>query len=613
MPRFHQKWVFAIAVCLGLVLASPSAVAQSRVRPQNVHSLPMSSAERTWLDQHSDVRVGMWLGSPPIIFRGESGEFQGVVPAYVDIVFRKLGVTIRPVQASSFAALWELAKAGEVDVVAAVTPISERSADMLMSKPYFSLPIVVVTRSEYPFIAGLDDLDGKVVAMEKGHVPHLKIPNDYPDIIPLLVSNPKEGVRAVKTGQADAFVVAEAAILYLSREHEIADIRIAAITEYSYRIAFGIRNDWPVLRRLIDRALAFLTDDERDEIQDHWIRIRHGRWADAPYVWRLLIGASIILAVLMGLILFWNRRLAGEIRLRIKAQTELRRAHETSNLVVESADIIIVGLDYDGTVQLFNKAGENITGYSREEVLGQNWFNLIVPKERFPYVWDEFARLQRDGTGPVPDTFENPILTKSGDIRQILWRNSVVSEGNGNLASISFGTDITNRLRAEEELRLTQFAMDNAAVGVFRVLPAGHIVYANRTAAAMLGFSRSELKRRTVPEIVPGITQEKWPELWDRLKFRKMLVFEQSLRRKDGSSIPIEVTAYYIMFKGAELAIGFFPIFRNGNGWRHCVKMWSAWFVMTCVLPLWQCRPCSNCSTRRRTSLRNSGSFSIVL
>ncbi|WP_319470404.1 PAS domain S-box protein [uncultured Pseudodesulfovibrio sp.] len=558
MLFFRWKWGIVTTVFLLTALTFSPALAQTGQLASSVAPFSISATERAWLDAHRDVRVGLWIDTPPILFRGKDGQFQGIIVDYMDVIFGKLGVKPRPLQASSFTALWELAKAGEVDVVAAVVHCQDRAGDMLMSRTYLSLPVVVVTRTDYPFIAGLDDLGGKIVAMEPGHVAHSRIPGDYPEIKVLPVGGAKMGLQAVRSGRADAYVVSEAVISYLARTGKFPDIRIAAYTEYSCRLSVGVRKDWPVLKRMIDRALTSMTDQERRSILDRWTVFRDERWVERPYFWRITFTILFVAVTLIGLVSFWNRRLASEIRLREKAEQELRRANETNTLVIESADIIIVGLDYSGNVRLFNRAGERITGYSREEILGKNWFELIVPKERFPYVWEEFNRLQSEGSEDAPETFESPILTKDGEMRHILWRNSSVSDENKDLVSISFGADITKRVRAQEELRLTQFAIDNAAVGIFRVRPSGHIVYANRAASNMLGFTRGELRRKIVPEVVPGISRERWPKFWDRLKYNQMLVFEQTVRRRDGMVIPVEVTAYYLMFKGTELAIGFF-------------------------------------------------------
>jgi PAS domain S-box-containing protein len=517
----------------------------------------ISPEEQAWLDDHRDLRLGMWLGAPPVLFRGADGSIQGMVPAYLDIVTRKLGLTPRRVRASSFSALWELAKAGEVDMVGAVSAEPMRARDMLISEPYLLLPIVVATRADFPFIYGLGDLVGHVVAVTEGHVPHMRIPKDYPAIELLVVDSPEAALLAVESGRADAYVAAEATVSYLSREGGLTQVRIAAITEYSYRLAIGVRKDWPVLLTLVNRALSSISEEERKNIQDYWTVLHDSQWVGRLQVWRMVGFVALGAAFLVGLFIFWNRRLALEVERRKKAEVEYRRAHEATQRIIESADVIIVGLDYAGHVRIFNRAGEVITGYSREELVGRNWFDVVVPKERYPFVWEEFSRLLREGAKSTADTFESPILTKSGETRQILWRNSMTSDSEDETATISFGTDITHRLRAEEELRLTQFAVDNAAMAVFRVRPSGRIVYANLTAARMLGYTRSELRRMTVADVTPAVTREDWPAAWARLKDRQVVTFEGVVRGKDETSLAVEVTAYHLLFKGTELAIAF--------------------------------------------------------
>ncbi|MCP4451524.1 MAG: transporter substrate-binding domain-containing protein, partial [Planctomycetes bacterium] len=231
------------------------------------------------------------------------------------------------------------------------------------------------------------------IAVDSGHVPHLRIPKEYPEINLMPVANQEEGVLAVDSGLADAYVADQVTLAHISRKHSITNLRIAAITEYSYRLSVGVRKDWPILHTLINRALASITEGERESIRDYWTVLRDSQWVKRPNVWRMVGGVTIAALAIVGMILFWNRRLAQEVERRKLAEEKYRRAHEATQQVIESADIIIVGLDYGGHVRLFNHAGETITGYSRDELLGKNWFDIVVPKERYPFVWDEFARL----------------------------------------------------------------------------------------------------------------------------------------------------------------------------------------------------------------------------
>ncbi len=140
---------------------------------------------------------------------------------------------------------------------------------------------------------------------------------------------------------------------------------------------------------------------------------------------------------------------AHDITDRRRAEPALQDTKGFSENLIQTANVIILGLDTDGNVNLLNNAGEEITGYTFAELKGKNW-SILVPRDRFPNVWAEFDRLVGETAGK---TFENPIVTKSGEERFISWRNSVVKDNGNVVATISFGNDITERKMAEEALR----------------------------------------------------------------------------------------------------------------------------------------------------------------
>ena len=127
----------------------------------------------------------------------------------------------------------------------------------------------------------------------------------------------------------------------------------------------------------------------------------------------------------------------------------LRDAKEYAEDLLQTSNAMIVGLGSDGEITVFNDAATEISGYTREELAGRNWFETLVPRHRYPQVWQEFERLLAGG---VPLAFENPILTKSGEERYILWRNAELRREDRTVGTLSFGIDITERRRAEEAL-----------------------------------------------------------------------------------------------------------------------------------------------------------------
>ncbi|MCL5264366.1 MAG: PAS domain S-box protein, partial [Chloroflexi bacterium] len=136
---------------------------------------------------------------------------------------------------------------------------------------------------------------------------------------------------------------------------------------------------------------------------------------------------------------------------QIRAQEALRQAKEYSEKLIETANVMIIGLDAAGNIRVFNDAAEEITGYTRDELSGRDWFEVLVPRDRYPGVWEMFTEAMAGGV--LPRTFDNPILTKSGEERCISWRNSELREQGKITGTISFGLDITERMQMEEALR----------------------------------------------------------------------------------------------------------------------------------------------------------------
>ena len=119
---------------------------------------------------------------------------------------------------------------------------------------------------------------------------------------------------------------------------------------------------------------------------------------------------------------------------------------------LDIADVMLLSIDTKGTVQLINPKGCEILGYSKEEILGQNWFDLALPEDQREMV-KEVARKVFSKEIESVNYYENNIVTKSGVERLIAFHNSVLTDENGNIiGTLSSGEDITERKQAEEEL-----------------------------------------------------------------------------------------------------------------------------------------------------------------
>ena len=128
------------------------------------------------------------------------------------------------------------------------------------------------------------------------------------------------------------------------------------------------------------------------------------------------------------------------------AEQEFQDTRLFTDNLMKSVNMMIIGMDADGKVNIFNPAAQQISGYSYEEIKDKDWFQTLVPKDKYPEVHLEFNRLMKGG---VPESFENPIITKNGEERIISWVNSQVVKNDANGGLISFGIDITEEKKAK--------------------------------------------------------------------------------------------------------------------------------------------------------------------
>ena len=115
--------------------------------------------------------------------------------------------------------------------------------------------------------------------------------------------------------------------------------------------------------------------------------------------------------------------------------------------------------------------------------------------------------------------------------------------------------DITERKRAEQALRFTQFVVDRVGDAAFWIKPDGGFSYVNDAACRLHGYSREELLSMKVFDLSPGYRVEVWPARWEEMKRRGSHTFEAIHRRKDGRVFPVEVTINFVELEGKEYGL----------------------------------------------------------
>ena len=149
------------------------------------------------------------------------------------------------------------------------------------------------------------------------------------------------------------------------------------------------------------------------------------------------------------------------------SEKDLKKEKEFSENLLMTANAFILTLDTNANITLFNKFAEKLSGYTKDEVIGKNWFELFIPKDKDYAIPKVFSNVLNE----MPDlsSYENTILCKTGTEKFISWENTIIKNENGEISGVlSIGTDITERKQAEETLKKRMNELEifyDAAVG----------------------------------------------------------------------------------------------------------------------------------------------------
>ena len=129
-----------------------------------------------------------------------------------------------------------------------------------------------------------------------------------------------------------------------------------------------------------------------------------------------------------------------EVELRI-ASRELAERESRFRGALENIRAIAVTLDLEGNITFVNDHLVELTGWSRDELLGRNWFDTLVPAEEREDRRSLFVTISH---GTIATHNEGFLLTKSGECRIIAWDNILLRHSNGDAHGVAgIGRDMT--------------------------------------------------------------------------------------------------------------------------------------------------------------------------
>ncbi|TFH06342.1 MAG: PAS domain S-box protein, partial [Candidatus Thorarchaeota archaeon] len=229
-----------------------------------------------------------------------------------------------------------------------------------------------------------------------------------------------------------------------------------------------------------------------------------------------------------------------------ETQDALKNSGEIYRSMIELSPDVIVSVDLDGVVISCSKAIEQLTGYSPETMIGQNYKDMpFMTQDELPQFSDVFAQILLEKKVIIIDT---EFIHKDGTQRRAEVRIGLISVDGEVRGAQAIAIDITERKLADDALRESEeryrSIFDNTLAGVVRVgLEDGKVLFCNDSAACILGFD-------TVDEVIENyITIEHFvdPDFRERTLQRApetggKLEYQTEMTKRNGETFWIQAS-----------------------------------------------------------------------
>ncbi|MBN2347068.1 MAG: PAS domain S-box protein [Candidatus Aminicenantes bacterium] len=242
---------------------------------------------------------------------------------------------------------------------------------------------------------------------------------------------------------------------------------------------------------------------------------------------------------------------AGTLISKLQTETALRESEKYYRTLIDTSPDIIFVLDFQGILTMVNQRFLQLGGYYYDEVVGHSVLEFVegIDADTFRKGMRTFLADHKLGRQ------EYPIRKKDGTRFPLEMALTVLSDSSDQPASImGIGRDISERKRAEEQLRFLSSITENTTDAIMVTDADFVITYINKIGERFFGYTLDELRGKT-----PGIfnaepnAERIQKAIYEAVAAGETYMGESLNRRKDGSTFYCEYKVMPLRDAGGEI------------------------------------------------------------
>ena len=337
-------------------------------------SIYFTMQEKDWMHEHPVITYSEINWKPMSII--ENATMKGIMNEYLKKITQQTGIEFQYKNASSWSEVIKMFKEKKIDMIPGIGASDFESKLGLTSDVYADFPFVLVTSNSKSFISDIDELSGKTIAVPKYWTSYNYLVEQRPDIKVVATKNVFEALDMVKDGKVDAFLGHMAIGMHYVGTHYANTLHIAGRVNYKFNHKMLLQKNSRLFLSIINKVINNMSETEHLEIKNKWLNVEVKELQDYTLLYQI---AFVFILMILGT-LYWNRKLATEIKERRLIEKALQTEKDNFKILFEKVSDGNLILQ-NGTFVTCNSAAIKMLGASSiDEVLN------TTPDSLSPYL-----------------------------------------------------------------------------------------------------------------------------------------------------------------------------------------------------------------------------------
>ncbi|MFT7614047.1 MAG: ABC-type amino acid transport substrate-binding protein, partial [Parvicellaceae bacterium] len=320
------------------------------------NGLKFTPSEEAWIAAQDTLYFGYDPEWMPYEFVNDKGEHDGITKAIIQKVQERSGLNLKPYPGLTWSTSVDALKSDHVQLLACLGITDEREEFMSFTSNYLSSPFVIINAKDGKFVGGIEDIQDLRVALPKGYLITEKIEKDYPEIDIIYTNNIEEAFLQIITNRADVTLDLLHVASYYMNYKGFDNLQIAANVEgYEIGLSMAVLKGNDTLQGILEKSLNDINLPEKQKVINEWVTVTYEHGVNMTKVWTIASICALVVFIVIGVIIFWNRSLKREITARKEAEEQLnisyKEIHFQKDLVDEKNREITDSIKYAKRIQ----------------------------------------------------------------------------------------------------------------------------------------------------------------------------------------------------------------------------------------------------------------------